>query len=84
MMKSLFPLHVSKPTLKELWWDQRSGFGEMWQASKLPHEALIMLWQGALVTKAVAEQALREYNQRFNTKYTLDQVKVPTIEQQTP
>ncbi len=82
-MKHLsFPMITTKPTLKELWWDQRSGFQGMWQASKLPHETLIMLWQGALVTKSVAEQALREYNERFHTEYTLDQVHIPTIEQQ--
>ena len=82
-MKHLsFPMITTKPTLKELWWKQHSGFGGMWQASQLPHETLIMLWQGGLVPKEVAEQALGEYNKRFHTKYMLDQVHIPTIEQQ--
>jgi hypothetical protein len=69
----------TKPTIKELWWNQRSGLQGMWTNSKLSHEALIMLWQGNLVTKEVAEQALREYNQCFGIEYTLDQVNIPTI-----
>ena len=70
-----------KLTFKELWWEQRSGIQDIWQASKLPHETLLMLWQGNLVPQAAAEQALHEYNTMFHTKYTLDQVNIPTIEQ---
>jgi hypothetical protein len=45
---------AEKPTLKELWWNQHSGFQEMWTTSKLPHEILILIWHGGLVSQAVA------------------------------
>lgn len=72
----------TKPTWKELWWDQHAGFLAMCQASTLPDEMAILLWHMAPVPQTVAEQALREYNTKFHTRYTLDQVKIPTIEQQ--
>jgi hypothetical protein len=65
-----------KPTLKELWWDQRSGLLEMWATSQLPPETLMLLWHGGFVSPEVAKQALYEYNECFGTEYRLDQVNI--------
>ena len=70
-----------KPTYRALWWDQGVSLFALWQAgTSLSADALSLLWNYGPVPCSVAEHALNEYNTRFGTTYTLDQVAIPVLE----
>jgi hypothetical protein len=70
-----------KPTYRDLWYEQKATLLDIWQGgTKLDANTLSILWNHYPISKEAAELALREYNERFHTRYTLDQVDIPLWE----
>jgi hypothetical protein len=70
-----------KPSYRELWRDQEYTLLDIWNGgTKLDDAALFCLWHHYPVSMPQAEVALQEYNDRFGTRYTLDQVDIPMME----
>ena len=72
---------TGKPTYRELWYDVGGTLLDIWEGTaQLDAASLRALWNHLPVPRYIAERALYEYNQLFKTRYTLDQVNIPTLE----
>ena len=71
----------SKPTYKDLWTRKGATILDVWQGgTKLDANNLSIIWNHYPIWREVAELAVQEYNERFHTQYTLEQVDIPIRE----
>lgn len=70
----------NKLTYEQLWGRMGMSLMDIWKGgTKLNANELSVLWNHYPLPKDTALKALAEYNQKFDTTYTLDQVDIPTL-----
>jgi hypothetical protein len=69
-----------KPTYQQLCGIVGVGLMDMWKkGTDLTANEMSVLWNGYPLPKSTIIRALQEYNNLFDTTYTLDQVDIPTL-----